>query len=195
MMQTKNLQGECQHCGRVFEFQAEATGTTAGCPHCGQPTELMPVLPADPGSPMATKAVVFTVIALLILLGGLGGTLLALKRAKRITQHPSRAISASQPSQPADPFAAAGFRVSPVTLEKGQANSLVHAVGTITNTANRQRFAVRVELELQDEAGRKLGTATDYRPTLEPKSEWRFRALVVEKKTVNARIVAIKEDQ
>lgn len=194
MMQTKNLQGECQHCRGMFEFQAETAGTTAACPHCGQPTEMMPVLPADTESPMRTKAVVFTVIALVILLGELGGTLWALKRAKRISQRPAEAASASQ-TQPADPFAAAGFRVSPVTLEKGQASSLVHAVGTITNTANRSRFGLRVELELLDDAGNRVGSATDYRATLDPNTEWRFRALVVEKKAAAAKIAAIKEDQ
>jgi hypothetical protein len=198
MMQTKKLRGECQNCGGAMEFPAEATGTTAECPHCGQATELMLALPPEAGSPMRAKAITFTVIAIVILLGGLGGTVLALKRAQRISTRQQQAVSPAgerTASKLADPFAATGFRVSPVTLDKGKGSSVVYAVGTIGNLANHQRFGVRVELELLDAAGNKVGNATDYRATLEPKEEWRFRALVVEKNAVSARIATVKEDK
>ena len=90
---------------------------------------------------------------------------------------------------------AGNFRASSVTLDKGQGSSVVYAVGTVGNLTNRQRFGVRVELELLDANGGKVGSATDYRPTLEPNEEWRFRALVVEKKVASAKIAAIKEDK
>lgn len=198
MMQTKNLRGECQHCGGVMEFPAEAVGTTAACPHCGQPTELMLALPPESESSGRTKAIVFIVIALVILLGGLGGAVLALKRAQRLSnRQPVTAANSSTNTlaKPVDSFAAIGFRVSPVTLDKGEGSSLVYAVGMIGNLANRQRFGVRVELELRNANGIKVGNATDYRPTLELKEEWRFRALVVEKKATSAKILTIKEDK
>jgi len=198
MMPTKNLRGECQHCGGALEFPAEATGTTAECPHCGQLTELLLALPPETGSPLRTKAIIFAVIAVVILLAGVGGTMLALKRAQRMSARQQEALAqatAQTPPKPPDPFAAIGFRASPVTLAKGEGSSIVYALGTIENLANRQRFGVRVELELLDAAGNKVGNATDYRPTLELKEEWRFRALVVEKKAASARIVAIKEDK
>jgi hypothetical protein len=194
----KNLQGQCQHCGGIFEFQAESAGSTAVCPHCGQPTELMPALPTEAVSPLRTKAVVFTLVALVILAGGLVGSIWALKQAELITK-PQQAANANAraqpPLKPLGPFSEADFEISPVTVEKGQGSGLVHAIGSITNTANRQRFGVRVEIELQDDAGNRAGTATDYQPTLEPNSIWRFRALVVDKKATTAKVVAIKEEK
>jgi len=196
MMQTKNLRGECQNCGGAMEFVAEAVGTTAACPHCGQPTELMLALPAEAASPLRTKAIVFAVIAVVILLGGVGGTMLALKRAQRMSARQQEAQATSQtPPKPTEPFADIGFRVSPVTLDKGEGSSIIYARGTIGNLASRQRFGVRVELELLDATGNKVGNATDYQATVEAQAEWRFRALVVEKKATSARVVAIKEDK
>jgi hypothetical protein len=198
MMPMKNLQGECQQCGRPIEFLADAVGTTTDCPHCGQPTELMLALPPEHQASGRTKAIVFTFIALVILMGGVGGTMLALNRARRMTaqQQGDRDMATPPaPSEPADALAGIGFRASPVTLDKGQGSSIVYAVGTVGNLTNRQRFGVRVEVELLDAAGDKVGSATDYRPTLEPNEEWRFRALVVEKKAVSARVAAIKEDK
>ena len=111
-------------------------------------------------------------------------------------QQEARAKAATPPpSQPADRLVANGFRVSPVTLDKGEGSSIVYAIGTISNLTNRQRFGVRIEIELLDASGNKIGNATDYRPTLELKEEWRFRALVVEKRAVSAKLVAIKEDK
>jgi hypothetical protein len=196
-MQTKKLRGECQHCGQLMEFEAEAVGTTGHCPYCGQETELMLALPPDPGSPARTKAIIFTIIVLVILVGGGGGMMMALKRAQRLNaQKQDVAAPVSQPPPKAvDPIAALGFRASPVTLDQGEGSSIVYAVGTIGNLTNRQRFGVRVELELLDASSNKVGSASDYRATLEPNEEWRFRALVVEKKTAAARVVTIKEDK
>ena len=198
MMQTKKLLGECQQCGGMIEFQADAVGTMTDCPLCGQPTELMLALPSETDSSGRTKAIVFAVILLVILLGGVGGAMVALKRAQRLSAQRQQAlapVAAQTQAKPADPFAAIGFRTTPVSLDKGQGSSVVYAVGTIGNLTNRQRFGVRVELELLDATGNKVGNATDYRPTLEPNQEWRFRALVVEKKAASVKIAAIKEDK
>lgn len=198
MLKIKNLRGHCQHCGGPIEFHAEATGTTADCPYCGQPTELLLTPPPDEGSPVRTKAIVFSLIALLILVGGLGGAVIALKRAQRLqAERPGVSAQSATPGspQPVDPFAPLGFRVSPVALARATNNSLVYAVGTIANLTDRPRFGVKVQLELLDAAGSKLGTAQDYRSVLEPKAEWKFRAIVVEKRAVAARIVGITEDK
>jgi hypothetical protein len=71
----------------------------------------------------------------------------------------------------------------------------VYAVGTISNATNRQRFGVKVELDLFDEAGRKVGSAKDYQAVLEPRGRWQFKALVVDSKARTAKVAAISEDQ
>jgi hypothetical protein len=196
MLKIKNLRGECQHCGGAIEFHAEHTGSTAECPHCGQQTELFLAPPPDEPSPVPKKAIVFTVVAILILAGGLVAANIALKRAKRLqTQRQATQVEPAKPAAAADPFATQGFRVSPVAVEQGQGSSLVYVVGTITNASNRQRFGVKVELELFAADGSKLGVASDYQKVLEPNAAWKFRALAVDKRTAMAKIAAIKEAQ
>jgi hypothetical protein len=196
MLKIKNLRGQCQQCGGAIEFHAEAAGTTAECPHCGQPTELFLGPPPQETSPLRKRAVGFMVIAALILGVGLVGSSLALKRARRLAAGRESARTPAEvqpPAAPAVPFAAQGFGVSPVTLDQGQGSSRVHAVGTIQNLSDRPRFGVKVELALLDAAGNQLGVATDYQNVLEPKAEWKFRALVVEKGVVAAKITSLKE--
>ena len=94
-----------------------------------------------------------------------------------------------------DPIAKAGFHLSPITIEKTAGSSLVYAVGSLNNKTERQRFGVRIEIDLFDKADQKLGTAKDYQAVIEPHGQWRFRALVVDSKAVSAKVASIKEDQ
>jgi hypothetical protein len=87
------------------------------------------------------------------------------------------------------------LNVSNIVLEKAQGSSLVHAVGTVRNATTKQRFGVKVEIDLFDAAGQRLGIAQDYLPILEPNAEWRFKALVMQSKVVSAKLASIKEDQ
>jgi hypothetical protein len=195
-MSTKNLSGECQLCGGRFEFPAEAAGLTGECPHCGQPTDCLLAPPPEEKSPAQTRAVIYSVVAVVILAGGLIGAFVALKRAQRLVSQRQEARTpavATKPSPPADPFAQISFRVSPVTLEKSVGTSLVYAQGTVVNTTNRQRFGVKLELDLFDAGGQWVAKASDYQGVIEPNAEWQFRALVVETKAASAKIAAIKE--
>ena len=196
MLKIKNLRGECQHCGGQIEFHAEHAGSTAECPHCGQQTELLLAVPPEEEAPIRKKAIVFTVVAVLILVGGLIAANIALKRAKRLQAgRPATPVESAKPAASADPFVAQGFRVSAVTLEPGPGSSLVYAVGTIQNLADRQRFGVKVELELLDAEGNKAGSASDYQKVIEPNAEWKFRALVTDKRAKTVKVAAIQEAQ
>ena len=195
-MSTKNLSGECQQCGGRFEFPAEAAGLTGECPHCGKQTEcLLAGLPEEK-SPAQARAIIYTVVAVVILAGGLIGAFAALKRAQRQFGRKQAAptqVSAMNPPKPADPFAQINFRVSAVTLETTPGTKLVHAEGSIVNTTNRQRFGVKVELELFDGVGQQVGDASDYKDVIEPNAEWKFSAPVFEAKAAKAKIASIKE--
>ena len=87
------------------------------------------------------------------------------------------------------------LKVGPITLEKSKGSSLVYAVGVLRNDSAHQRFGVSLELELTDARGNKAGTAKDYRAVLEPRQEWRFRALVLDSKAVSARVAAVREEE
>jgi hypothetical protein len=47
-------------------------------------------------------------------------------------------------------------------------------------------------LDTNDQA---IGSATDYQSVLEPRGEWRFKALVMESKAMSARLDSIGEDK
>jgi hypothetical protein len=152
--------------------------------------------PPDEVAPIRRKAVVFTVIAVLILVGGLVGSVIALKRAKRLQAERQRVESPGEigaSAAVAAPFAAQEFRVSAITLEPRPGSSLLNAVGTISNLANRQRFGVQVDLEVYSATGEKVGVANDYLKVLEPGAEWQFRALVGANRAATAQIIRIKE--
>lgn len=202
----KHLRGECQHCGGPLEFPAESIGLQAQCPHCGQQTELFLERPREEPS-LPRRVIWWTVAAVVVLALGLLGAVLALKRAERwaARQKQPAPVAVSVPSTNANAEIAAdspatdqneGFEVSPVSLDKAAGTSLVYAVGTVKNKANKQRFGVRLELELMDAAGKKVGTAKDYQAVLEPGAEWHFKALVVEPKgVVSAKVASLKEEQ
>lgn len=195
-MSTKNLSGDCQQCGGRFEFPAEAAGLTGECPHCGQQTDCLLAAPPPEKSPVRAKAFIFTAAAVVILAGGLFGAFAALKRAQRMAAQRQELQATTNPQvapTPADPFAEVNFRISTVTLEKSAGTSLVYAQGTIVNTTNRQRFGVKVELDLFDAAGKWVANASDYLGVIEPNAVWKFRALVVDKKAASAKIATIKE--
>jgi hypothetical protein len=203
MSRLKYLKGECAHCGGPIGFPADSIGTTANCPHCGQPTELMLARPKEEPS-VPRKTLIWTVVTVLLLGLGLIGAIVALRIAeKRVPPKPEQAAetgsvpatNSSADPDPNNPVVKAGFRVSAISLEKAQGSSLIYAIGTLTNAANRQRFGVKLELDLLDDAGQKVGSARDYGQTLELHGEWQFKALVVESKAKSAKVASISEQQ
>jgi hypothetical protein len=200
MDRTKYLKGECQHCGGHLEFPVEAAGMAADCPHCGKQTDLLLAPPPEESSG-SHKAVVWTVIAVVILALGGAGLWVAWKRAEKWAARQghtkSVAVTNAAPGgQPAESVVPQdGFSVSVITLEQAAGTSLVYATGTVKNAFDKQRFGVKVELDLLDGAGEKVGVAKDYQQVIEPGGEWRFRALVVEKRARGARVSSIKEEQ
>jgi hypothetical protein len=200
MSKTKYLKGECQHCSGHLEFPAETIGMVAPCPHCGKETELQ--LAAPPVEPtLPRKVIIWTAISALILVGGLIIALWGLKRVQeKAALQREKAAAAQKAAQeanppPEDPIAKAGFQVSNVTLEKTPGSSLVYAVGTVINKSDKQRFAVRIEMDLFDAAGQQLGTAKDYQAIIETNATWKFKALVMDSKAASAKVTSIKEDQ
>src|SRR6266566_535628 len=197
MSRIKYLKGECAHCGGHIEFPADAIGRTTDCPHCGKPTELLLATPPEQPA-LSRRTIVWTVIAVLVMALGLVLSLGALKRLQRIAANKKQpppvpvSVTNTPSSDPDDPAVKAGFQVSAIALEKEKpsgnsvASSLVHAVGTVTNPSAKQRFGVRIELDLFDAAEKKVGTATDYAQVIEPNGQWRFKALVVASKASSA---------
>jgi hypothetical protein len=201
---TKYLKGECSHCGGHLEFPVDAVGMTADCPHCGKQTELLLATPKDEGG-IPTRIVVWTIVAVLVLGAGLGAAMYALKRAQRWAEARKQVAAPIQntnvvatnaaPAPPApDPIAEAGFRVSEIKLEKE--NSVVHAVGTLQNATTNTRYGVKIELDILDSDGKKIGTTSDLnRETIDPNGKWTFHALVLGRKAASAKATGVSEQQ
>ena len=87
------------------------------------------------------------------------------------------------------------FQIGTITLKKAENGGLVHAVGTVKNETDRQRFGVKITLDLLDTEGAKIGSASDYLAILEPHQDWQFRALLTEPKAVKAKLTNIEEQK
>ncbi|HTL16209.1 MAG TPA: FxLYD domain-containing protein [Patescibacteria group bacterium] len=204
MSKAKYLKGPCQHCGGHLEFLADHIGMVVPCPHCQRETELQLMTPpSEPSVPI--RALVWTAIAVIILGLGFGAAIIALKKAQRWAEKQKQLVSrAAVLESPSNLPAATGetngldqteLSASAATLEKTPGSSLIYAVGTLTNATSRQRFGVKVELELLNSSGQKVGLASDYRSILEPGARWQFKALVVQPKAASAKVSSIREDQ
>jgi hypothetical protein len=208
MADTKYLKCLCARCGGRIEFPAEGIGMTAPCPHCGWQTEL--ALEVSERAPARSRrslkwAIAGVIILLIGVVGAVSAVLVAQKLAKKSRVRPSTARSSVRPAKTNAPPGTAvpsrakraeyinDFAASEVRIEKSRGSSLVYAGGTLKNETDKQRFDVTVEVELLDDAERKIGTAKDYKDVIEPRGQWTFRALVVHKNASSARIAAIRE--
>lgn len=99
------------------------------------------------------------------------------------------------PPKPTRPKSPDDLKVGAVQMEKTKGSSLVYAVGTLKNDSDYDRYGIRVELDLFDAKGTKIGIAKDYKDYLGPRQDWQFRALIPNLKTVEAKLATVKEDQ
>ncbi|MGO8927753.1 MAG: FxLYD domain-containing protein [Limisphaerales bacterium] len=193
MNPTKRLTGVCSECGGSIEFPAELVGTMTRCRRCGKQTELaLAVPPEEPAVPH--KVIIWTAITVVILVLGLIVTVVGLKHFERLAarQKDRAAISA----EATDSAAAAGFKVSAFSLEKGKDGNGVYAVGTVVNSSNHRRSQVNVELDLLDAGGRIVEIARSFRPALEAGAKWEIKLSVAGDSNVHSvRVASIKADE
>jgi len=193
MNSTKRLMGVCGECGGPIQFPAELIGTMTTCPRCRKQTELrLESPPEEPSVPR--KAIVWTVVAVLILVAGLVVALVVLKRFEKMAAGQRERTPTAAMAK--DAVAPAGFEASAISLEKGAGTDAIYVVGTLANTSARRRSQIAVEFDLLDAGGRKVGSARDYRPVLEPGAKWQIRVPVAgAAEAVAARLALIKEGQ
>jgi hypothetical protein len=197
------LKCSCQKCGGNIEFPATGTGATINCPHCGTQTTLSSGLPRSevpPGTkkPKPTLLLVSGALLLVVILGTVIGVLHWPKKQKETVIPPSNPPVQTENSKESSPPPSDGtndFIVSKISLQKTEGSGLVYAVGTVKNVLNRQRFGVRIELNLLDEQDENIGVASDYVSVIEPHKEWQFKALLTQPKTVKVTVADIKEQQ
>jgi hypothetical protein len=115
---------------------------------------------------------------------------------KTATATPTPAVVATQQTS-APPATATistnNFTLSGIGFEKQ--GTLRYLRGTLRNDLARQRFSVKIQLDLLDANEGRVGSASDYRAVVQPGEVWQFRALALEPAAVSATVVSIGEDQ
>jgi hypothetical protein len=196
MSERKFLKCNCNQCGGPIEFPADGIGMTIPCPHCGWDTELT-LAPPEVTSPRSARSLKWIVAGAIILVLGIVGTVGALLLAQKLMRQPGARPATTGNAEPETRNVPAsttnGFSISTVRIEKTAGTTLAYATGTVKNQTDRQRFGVTVEIDLLDAAGKKIGATKDYTDTVETNATWSFRALVVQKGVVAARINSIRE--
>jgi hypothetical protein len=87
------------------------------------------------------------------------------------------------------------FKVGKITLKKAEGSGLIYAEAIVKNDTDRQRFGVKIELDLLDAKDAKIGSASDYLAVLDPHKEWQFHALLTEPNAVKAELAGIGEQK
>jgi len=208
MSETKYLKCACASCGGHIEFPADAIGSTVPCPHCGWQTELTietpPVIAARPSRSLkwVIAGGVILVVGLIAVVGALvvASHLIKKKREARVESRTTPNVIATNRAPPnsarvTSPKLLNDFSFSAVTIDKAANSSLTYAMGSLKNETDKQRFGVTVELDLLDANGKKLGSTKDYAAVIEPRAEWKFHELLVQKNVASARVADIKEQQ
>jgi len=203
---SKYLKCTCSSCGGHIEFPAEGIGSTVTCPHCGWPTELTletPTIVAARPSRSLKWAITGGVILFVGLAAAVGILIVAQRYAKKNPLPSTAARSAVPPSHTNVAKATANpnspvqftndFSCSPVAIEQAPGTTFTYATGTLKNDSDKQRFGVTVQLDLFDKAGSKIGTTKDYMDVIEPRTQWKFRAPVLQKNAASARVMDVKE--
>lgn len=191
------LKCACQRCGGHIEFPASGAGATVNCPHCGADT----VLTAPGGSPaMAKKSrrVVWISLGLLVLVaGGVTAAFVWRQRQKPPVSSATEAVTSitatTLTNTPPPSETINNFSIGKITLQKVPGSGLVYAVGTAKNTIDRQRFGVTIELNLLNENGENIGSASDYISVVEPHKSWQFKALLTSAGVASVTVADIKE--
>jgi hypothetical protein len=199
----------CQHCGGHIEFPIEGVGQRIPCPHCGLPTLLTRAAPVEIGGGRATRKRIYLTLAIAACLVAAGVGVYSYVISRNSQQ---AAVTPASPGQPSDASPAGsapfpppkpkpprdpwhGLKASKVSLDNSGDGSLIYATGTITNETTRQRFGVKVELDVLDAHRNKLGSATDYTDVIEPGKAWKFRAMVTDKNAKAAKLTNVKEQE
>jgi predicted RNA-binding Zn-ribbon protein involved in translation (DUF1610 family) len=210
------LKCACQSCAGHIEFPSHAAGTSIACPHCGAET-ILEFAPVKIAAPARKKRWVWVAAAVVLALAVAARWLLpAILRAKLEASggtnglapvksggmaSASGATNAGRPQTSAvvslaprpDPWH--GLMAGEVALAKAENGELRYAVGVLSNESSRERFGVKVLINLFDEQDAKVGSATDYTQSIIPGKEWKFKALVMSRKAVRAEVVKVTEQQ
>ena len=201
----------CAHCGGHIEAPTEGAGMWIRCPHCAEKTQLVAPPPKLDAQPVARRSadnnssdyrLAIIIGVSLLLVAAVGAALWrvraeALKRKPPIratVTTPAAASPTPKPVPQPEPYLWNGLKPGPITIEKSAKSRLIYAIGTIRNETDKQRFGVKVALDVLDANGEKIGSAVDQTQFIDAHQDWNYKALVTSAKATTAKVTAITEN-
>lgn len=195
MSDPKYLKCSCQNCGEHLEFPANSVGEQIECPHCGAQTELAPSGTSSGTSRSKVGIITGSILVILALVA----TAMALYffKVRKASDRASTPVVTTVTNAAVEKYSLElnEFQIGPISLKKAENGGLVHAVVRVKNDTGRQRFGVKITLDLLDAEGAKIGSASDYLAIMEPHQDWQFKALLTEPKAVAAQLANIEEQK
>ena len=190
------LKCPCQKCSEQIEFSPGQSGELIDCPHCSGQTILISTAEKIPVKPGGKLPIIIGSVLFVLILATAGVILYRSRISKQADVQPITPTKAITNAAILDAFTEIKeFGISPIILKKSDDGGLVYAVGTVKNNTSRQRFGVKIELDLLNKQDEKFGSASDYIAELEPQGEWQFKALLTDLKAVKARLSNIEEQK
>jgi hypothetical protein len=223
MEKTIYLKCACGNCGEIIGYLSTAVGQTVECPKCKEKSQLPDPSAPNPAEPAAPEpkpvhkcgtcgaaldageltcgvctgrrrklTLVWGVASALILLS-LGSLVLFLlnRPAKKA---PPATMMLTQP-QARTPKSINDLKAGRFTLQPKRADTAALATGDVQNISGNVHLRVRVDLDLLDSKGVKIGSVSDVISVFNARSTWRFLATVANPNATSVRFASIKEDQ
>ncbi|EEF62705.1 FxLYD domain-containing protein [Pedosphaera parvula] len=160
---------------------AEIDPETNKCPECSERRKQRRI-----------KNVIFLIIVVfgLCILGAVARTVWQ----KRNTPPPPPAGPLLQPEVRL-PKSINDLKIGNFYIEQKRGSDFRTAVGTVENASLNVHFGIRVDLDLLDAQGTKVGSLNDVVKELGSHESWRFVAQVNDTNAVTVKVVSIKENQ
>ncbi|MDB6068361.1 MAG: hypothetical protein JWR26_4569 [Pedosphaera sp.] len=219
------LKCTCGNCGEIIEYSPEAIGHAVECPKCKEqsllpnpptPEEIAAAAEAKPvkkcpicGAEMEAqesdcpvcdsrsrlkRSLIWGVTAALVLLG-VGWLFLKTFNAAP-ARRPLAAPGVLLHPQVKGPKSLNDLRVGKFSLQRRSGSNLVIATGDVENISENIHLRVRVDLDVLDAKGAKIGTVSAIAVELRPHSPpWHFLEPVSTRGAASVKFAGIKEDQ
>ena len=193
------LKCACVHCDQPIHYSAEEVGQIAECPNCKEKS-LLPPPPAEPGAKPYRPAsrmssARWVAVGAFVLL--VAGALVLLPRLRHQEPAPTEAQSAPvalpQPGVKG-PRSLNDLKIGAFSLQPIRGSDSRIASGDIQNISQTYHRGIKVELELRDAQGLKVGSQDAFINELVPHGMWHVLARTSDPRAASVRVAGIKEE-
>ncbi len=179
--------------------------TQKKCPDCGGAVNSDSSCPACLTKQQQNRKYIVLAGALIVVL--IAGVVFAVMRTHKIARAKETAAAAAASNSgpghifiltaPANDPSRATNDLWPrhFVLERRRGSDFAVAVGDVENLSQRIRYGLKVDIELLDRNGHKIGTVNDTITHLAPNAVWHVIASTSDTNAINARFAGIKENQ